>query len=297
MKIDAHNHADWHGHDVTATLANMDAAGIEKTWLLSWESPPDEYAWENKAVTPSPLCGCGDTAIGPIPFAVGLAYKQAAPSRFVLGYAPDPRRPDALDRLKSAVNTYGVQVCGEVKLRMHYDNPDAVRLFRYCGELGLPVTLHIDYPLPDASGQRYPRADWWYGGGIEALERLLILCPYTDFLGHAPGFWCHISNDDLGLTQSYPKGPVIPGGQLERLFGRYPNLYGDCSADSCYNALTRDATYARTFLLRYQDRLLFARDGFDNKLQTFYDTLDLPADAKNKFYRDNAAKLIGHPTD
>ena len=296
MKIDAHNHADWHHHDFDATIANMDAARIDKAWLLSWESPPDEYPWENKAVCPSPLTGCGPQENGPIPFAVGLLYHQKTPGRFVLGYAPDPRRPDAVDRLKSAVHTYGVKVCGEVKLRMHYDNPDAVRLFRYCGEAGLPVTLHIDYPLPDASGRRYPRADWWYGGGIEALERLLNLCPETVFLGHAPGFWCHISDDTLGLTQSYPQGPVIPGGQLERLFDTYSNLYGDCSAGSCRNALTRDLTYARSFITRYHSRLLFARDNYDNTLQELIDSLNLPAWVTDDLYWKNAAKLLGEAT-
>ena len=38
---------------------------------------------------------------------------------------------------------------------------------------------------------------YWYGGGIDCLERLLQKCPETNFLGHAPGFWCHISDDQL----------------------------------------------------------------------------------------------------
>ncbi len=39
MIIDAHNHPDWHGHDLAKFLANMDANGIDVTWLLSWEAP------------------------------------------------------------------------------------------------------------------------------------------------------------------------------------------------------------------------------------------------------------------
>ena len=37
--IDAHNHPDWHGHDLDKYLVNMDQYGIEKTWLMNWECP------------------------------------------------------------------------------------------------------------------------------------------------------------------------------------------------------------------------------------------------------------------
>lgn len=288
MIIDAHNHADWHGYDFNDFIGNMDSFGIDKTWLLSWETPADEYDQNANILLPVVQLGSG-----PIPFAAGLAYKQKAPDRFILGYAPDPRRPDALDKLKSAVQTYGVQVCGEVKLRMMYDNPDAVRLFRYCGEAGLPVTLHFDYDTATQTGRNYPRPNWWYGGGIGALERLLKLCPETNFLGHAPGFWCHISSDDLGLKTSYPKGPVQPGGKIEELLTTYPNLFCDCSAGSARNALTRDHDFTKKFILHFQDRLLYARDFFDNKHRELFDSLGLPEEVLEKLYHLNAEKLAG----
>ena len=155
----------------------------------------------------------------PVPFAACLRYKQAAPERFILGYAPDPRRPEAIDQLQAAIEIHGVQVCGEIKLRMLYDNPDALRLFRFCGENRLPVTFHIDYPIP--TGRSYPRTDWWYGGSIDAFERALQACPDTVFIGHAPGFWAHISGDDQFDRVGYPKGPVLPGGRLFDLFRTY----------------------------------------------------------------------------
>ena len=123
---------------------------------------------------------------GPIGFARCSALPRAGPRRFVLGYAPDPRRPEAIDQLEAAVETFGVRVCGELKLRMMYDNPDALRLYRVCGERGLPVTVHIDYEF--ATGRNYPRPNYWYGGGIEPFERAVRACPGTTFLGHAPGF-------------------------------------------------------------------------------------------------------------
>ena len=43
MIIDAHNHADWYGHNVHRTVENMDKYGIDKTWILTWEAPADEF--------------------------------------------------------------------------------------------------------------------------------------------------------------------------------------------------------------------------------------------------------------
>ena len=130
MIIDAHNHPDWHGHDLGRFLDNMDRNGIGTCWLLSWECPPDEldpFAYNHT------LSFVGEEA--PIGFSRVLSYGERAPDRFVLGYAPDPRRPDAIDRLEAAVSIYGVKVYGELKLRMMYDNPDAIRMYRACARL------------------------------------------------------------------------------------------------------------------------------------------------------------------
>jgi len=178
----------------------------------------------------------------------------------------------------------------ELKLRMMYDNPDALRMFRYCAEARLPVVLHLDYEYD--TGQTYPRPSWWYGGGIEALERVLQACPQTIFLGHAPGFWTHISGTGVDPVNAYPKGPVTPGGQVVRLLRAHPNLYGDLSAESGLNALSRDPGFAREFVMEFQDRLLFARDDYDNAHLEFLPTLDLPAPVLSKILSGNALKLV-----
>ncbi len=283
--IDAHNHPDWHGHDLTRFLSNMDAYAIRQTWLLSWEAPGDEYdpAVYNRVMLP-------DSRGYPVAFEACLRYAQAAPDRFVLGYAPDPRRPDAIDRLAAAIDLHGVKICGEIKLRMMYDNPDALGLFRFCGEKGLPVTVHIDYEF--ATGRAYPRPNWWYGGGIDAFERAVAACPETVFIGHAPGFWAHISGDDLYDKEPYPSGPVLPGGQAVEMLRRYPNLWADLSAGSALNALGRDATFGRDFLLEFQERMLYGRDNFDNRLQEFLNGLGLSDDVLEKIYAGNARRLL-----
>ncbi len=167
--IDAHNHPDYHGHSFERVIENMDRNGIDKAWLLSWEAPPDEFDPNTIYATAYPIDnGC------PTPFRICWEYKQKAPDRFVLGYAPDPRRPDALQKLRTAINLYNVQTCGEVKLRMMYDNPDAIEMFRLCGEMGLPVTLHFDNAGAQRTGVEFPRRSWWYGGDIDTLERIDI---------------------------------------------------------------------------------------------------------------------------
>jgi predicted TIM-barrel fold metal-dependent hydrolase len=284
MIIDVHNHPDWHGHDLNRYLDNMKRYNIDKTWLLSWECPIDEYSPEYTNCIP-------DTGPnGPVPFARCLSYVERAPDKFILGYAPDPRKPEAIDQLQAAVSIYGVRVYGELKLRMMYDNPDAIRMFRFCGEKGLPVVVHIDYEFD--TGSRYPRLNWWYGGGIDAFERAIKACPYTVFIGHAPGFWAHISGDNQYNKVSYPKGKIVPGGKLIKMLEAYPRLYCDISAGSGWNALSRDPEFAREFLVEYQDRILYGRDYFDNIHQEFLNSLGLPAEVLEKIYYKNALKLV-----
>jgi predicted TIM-barrel fold metal-dependent hydrolase len=285
MRIDVHNHPDWHGRNLDRFLENMEQYHIDKTWLLSWEAPNDEYdpAYINVIPDAGPS--------GPIPFSRCISYAERAPSKFILGYCPDPRRADAIDRLKAAVEIYGVRVCGELKLRMMYDNPDALRLYRYCGEKKLPVLVHIDYEF--GTGTNYPRPNWWYGGGIDAFERAVRACPETVFIGHAPGFWAHISGDDKYATEAYPQGPVLPGGKVVEMMKNYPNLYCDMSAGSGCNALSRDLDFTRKFLTEFQDRVLYGRDYFDNVHQELLDSLGLPQDVLDKLYYRNAVALIG----
>ncbi len=283
MIIDIHNHADYHGYGVKKMLENMDRCGIDLTCLLSWEAPESEWDPATKESF-SPFSAM------PVPFLRCVAYKEAAPHRFLLGYCPDPRDPQAIEKLRAMTSLYDLSICGELKLRMMYDNPDAIRLWRVCGELGLPVLMHFDYEFPAKNA--YPRPNYWYGGGIDVLERVLALCPETSFIGHAPGFWAHISNDEQYKTCAYPKGEVIRGGRIEQLLEKYPNLYCDISAGSGHNALNRDREHAKEFLTKWQDRVLYARDYFDNIHRELIETLGLDESVKKKLYEDNARKIL-----
>ncbi len=286
--IDAHNHPDWHGHSLEEFLANMDRLGIEKTWLLSWECPRHEYTPRYDEVTPAALLG---SVNGPIPFERCLFYKERAPERFILGYCPDPRLPDACGRLKAAHDIYGARICGELKVRMMYDSPDALRLFRLAGDLKMPVVLHLQYNLQQRDTD--PWSEWW-GGTIDSVERALAACPETIFLGHAPGFWIHISGDELYKDTVYPpdKARVREGGRVPDLLRKYSNLYCDLSAGSGCKALSRDPEFAVGFLTEFQDRVLYARDYFDDIHREFLNSLGLPRKILAKIYRGNAERLL-----
>ena len=151
MIIDIHNHPNYHGRPVEAMLRNMDECGIDVTILLSWEAPEVEVDPRVKR-THSPFSSV------PTPFSHCVEYKNAAPDRFLLGYCPDPRLPDSIERLIAVNNLYHPAMCGELKFRMMYDNPDAIRFYQAAGKLGLPVLMHFDYPQP--CGTVYP----WISG-------------------------------------------------------------------------------------------------------------------------------------
>ncbi len=284
MIIDAHNHPFCHKHNVDQFLENARSYNIDVTWMLSCEYPPDEAdpSFYSRRVMFDQFYS--------LPFSKCLEWYQHAPTEFVLGYAPDPRKPEAIDQLDAAISLYNVKVYGELKLRMMYDNPDALRMYRFCGEKKLPVIAHLDYEFD--RGIKYPRPNYWYGGGIEPFERAVQACPDTIFIGHAPAFWAHISGDGQHDKVPYPKGPVVPGGKLIQMLKDYPNLYCDLSAGSGHNALNRDLEYARDFLLEFKDRMLYARDYTDNKHQELLNSLDLPADVLELIYSGNALRLV-----
>lgn len=287
MIIDIHNHPYWYGYDEKKFLADMDACGIDKTCLLSWETPADEYDPRYNGSVPE--AGAPD---GPVSFRLCVKMQKFAPDRFYLGYAPDPRRADAADKLLFAKRQWGIKLCGELKLRMAYDNPDAVRLFRLCGKENLPVLLHLEDPWN--ADIVYPRPDYWYGGGIGALERVLEKCPDTAFIGHAPGFWAYISGDEEadGVVAPYAQTPVKPNGKLIRMLDRYPNLFCDISAGSGRTALERDPAFAREFLEKYSDRVMFGRDCFDNKHREALEGFGLSGTTLEKIYNKNAMKVL-----
>ena len=290
MIIDAHQHAFWSGQNCTHLIADMDANGIDLAWLLTWEIPPFEHAPKHHRLNPANVRPDG-THAGVI-LADQIRACDCHPDRFILGYCSHPALEGAAERLEQAHHMYGARVCGEWKFRILLDDPRCLNAFRVAGKLGMPVVVHIDVPyLANADGTLIYQP-LWYGGTVANLEGAIKACPETIFLGHGPGFWREISSDADKAPGSRPQGPVVPGGRIIKLFQEYPNLYGDLSASSALKALKRDCAHARDFLVRFADRMLFARDCLGSDLHQFLQSLELPEKISRQICFENALRLL-----
>ena len=181
----------------------------------------------------------------------------------------------------------GAKGCGEHKPGVAFDDPRNMAIFAACGEVGLPLLFHLD-------NQRNTDKP-----GLPGLEKVLQENPSCTFIGHGPGWWASISGDvtQQGMS-SYPKGKVAEGGAIDRLMEKYPNIYGELSAGSGANSISRDLEFGREFLIRRQDRILFGTDFLAPgqavpQFELFEQKLDLPAAVREKVFRSNAQKLLG----
>ncbi len=293
--VDSHQHVRWHHRDEHGLIADMDAHGISYAWLLSWLLHQDEQAPEYTSAL-NPAHFAPDGSHPGIPLSDLIDTQKQYPSRFILGFCPNPRWINAPAMLEAAYHMHGARVCGEWKFRVPFDDPRCIAIFQKAGQLKMPVVLHLDVPwLPDPKTGVPVFQPLWYGGTVAALERALEACPETIFIGHAPGFWREISGDADASPSPYPNTPVTPGGRLYTLFDRHPNLWADLSAGSGRQALSRDPAHATQFLTRYADRLVFGRDYYGTELHTFLQTLPLSAAVVEKIYWQNAERLVAPP--
>jgi predicted TIM-barrel fold metal-dependent hydrolase len=180
----------------------------------------------------------------------------------------------------------GAKGFGEHKTGIPINDPRNMALYAACGELKLPVLFHLDQ-------QRNTDAP-----GLPGLEKALKENPHTTFIGHGPGWWASISgNVTPADLAKYPSGPVAPGGAIDTLMEKYPNLYGDLSAGSGAGAITRDLKFGREFLIRRADRLMFGTDflspGQEVPQLTLFRQIELPPEVAAKVFRDNARTLLG----
>lgn len=292
MRIDSHQHVFWHFRNDADLVADMDARGIDRAWLLTWEisKAEEDPSWVRIL---NPVHLRRDGSHPGVPLSDLLLASSRYPDRFVMGYCPHPAIGNAAALFESAYHIHRVRVCGEWKFRMAFDDPRCIALFRKAGELKCPVVLHLDVPfLADKETGKPVPQQMWFGGTVADLERALQLCPETLFVGHAPGFWRYISGDAETDPEAYPMGAVTPGGEVQRLLETYSNLYADLSAGSGLRALRRDPTHGRAFVMKFCDRLLFARDYYGSDLLDFLQSLDLPQDVADKLFFRNALKLV-----
>ena len=140
----------------------------------------------------------------------------------------------------------GAVMIAEQKFGVACDSPEMQQIYALARAYEVPVLMHWQFNM--------------YNHGFERFHKVLEKFPGVKFVGHAQTWWANIDGNYTDQTVLYPRGPVTPGGLTDRYLSDYPNMYGDLSARSGLNALTRDETFTRDFLMRYRDKLLFGSD-------------------------------------
>lgn len=169
------------------------------------------------------------------------------PKNLIWFAATDPSQPGGLDRLRKAVTEDGARGFGEMKHNLAVDSKEMRQAYDLAAELKVPILMHFQ----EVNGS--------FNTGLRDFAKMLRAHPKTTFIAHADFFWANISAE-VPMDQSYPEGKVKPGGISDRLLADFANLYGDMSANSCNNALSRDPEFARGFLARHQRKLMFGCD-------------------------------------
>lgn len=306
--IDIHNHL----RDLSKAeyyLKEMDKAGVWMCANLDGLSENDLYK-ENLSV-----------------------YHAISRERFLVFFSPDFSRIDETgfgekeaERLEEAVRmgARGLQIYKALGLTLKDKNGKLIRIddpridpiWAKCGELGIPVMIHSSDPRAfhdgpvDKYNERYEELianpAWAYFNTnipskedlLDQRNRVIERHPNTIFIA------AHMANlaEDLGRVALW----------LEK----YPNLYIDI--DARISELGRQPYTARKFMIKYQDRILFATDTQPNAeayrvhyrfLETddeFFDPAPahkfqarwmiygvyLPDEVLEKIYNKNAIKIL-----
>jgi predicted TIM-barrel fold metal-dependent hydrolase len=256
---------------VDQLLRWMDARGVGQAAVLPLISPE---SWEYPISTDFVLTETKPHRDRLIPFC-------DIDPRTVLLSTGDAKRSLLLKYKDAGARGFGEHKCG-----VPINDPRNMELFHACAEAGLPVLFHMD----NVRNTDTP--------GLPGLAKVLEIFPGVNFIGHAQGFWANISADATQAQHDqYPTGPVAPGGALDTLMDRYPNLYGDLSAMSGNNAVTRDPAFGRAFVLRRAARLVFGTDFLADgqAVPQFgtYKKMDLPQAVQEGVFRANARRLLG----
>ena len=188
--------------------------------------------------------------------------------------------PDEVQTVEEAVAILKREIAdGAIGFGEHYgvgllfDDPKNLRLYEACQKVGLPVMFHID--------QNKNMVET----GMARVDRVLKMFPKCNLVAHAY-WWRQLGN-----------------GACDRQLQEHPNLYADMSGHVVISVLNRDRNYAREFLIRNQDKILWAtdegwwsfgsKDRQMNQHYTFLEELGLPDDVRRKIYRGNAEKVYG----
>lgn len=193
----------------------------------------------------------------------------------------------------------------------HFNDPLFAPLFDKCGELGMPVNIHIGDPI------------WMYEPIDEHNDGLMNAAHWAIDLS-TPGILDldELVDTFLETVEKHPKTTFIAAhllnynhdyAKLGAILDAHPNLYIDISARHAETAVTPRATAA--FYKKYQDRIVFGTDNdpsprmyklnwriLETEDEHIYAGsyhwplfgLGLSDEVLHKIYHDNAVKIMGY---
>ena len=239
--IDIHQHVGYTGRPDDVLLAHQRAMGITRTILLPAGRPVNTPSTHNGVANALQAQAHGNEAC--------YRFAAAHPKEFVFGANEVPDVDGATREIERYLKQ-GAVVIGEQKFGVECDSAEMQRIYQLAQARQVPVLMHWQFKM--------------YNYGFERFHRMLEKYPKVNFIGHAQTWWANIDKNHADQSVLYPKGPVTPGGITDRYLTDYPNMYGDLSAGSGQGALTRDEGFARDFIARHQNKLLYGSDCSDH---------------------------------
>ena len=239
--IDIHQHLGYSGRTDAALLAHQQKMGVTTTVLLPSGRPEKRPSTHDGVANGLQAEAHGNEACERFARAHGEAY------RFGANEVPD--LDDAVAEIERYLKRGGV-IIGEQKFGVAADSAAMRRLYECAQANDVPILMHWQHGM--------------YNHGFDRFHRVLEAYPRVTFIGHAQTWWANIDRGHADQKVLYPKGPVTPGGYTDRYLADYANMFGDLSAGSGLNALTRDEGFTRDFLTRHQDKLLYGSDCNDS---------------------------------
>ncbi len=316
--IDVHCHGARPPERISEMVKNMDAVGLEKAVIFTGTATPEKFTEIARPYAKYPghfymWCGLDLTGVDEPGFGPNaLKSLEACHQAGAVGVGEITDKGYGLGRSVGS-GPPGWPGRGKIPSKMgpHPDDARIDALFGRCGELGMPINIHVSDPIWAYLPQDYTNDglmdsfDWrlddkpgilGHDGLLQSLESAIGKHPKTIFIA------CHFANLDYDLTR------------LGQMFERSSNFYADISARYAETAPIPRFVYQ--FYKKYSDRLLYGTDlGFDREMyrmtfrfletedEHFYDMdefphhwplhcFGLPDDVLKKVYRANALAVF-----
>jgi predicted TIM-barrel fold metal-dependent hydrolase len=240
--VDIHQHVGYSGRPDDVLIAHQRAMGVTTTILLPAGRPVTTASTHAGVANGLQAEALGNEAC------YLFAREHATAFRFGANEVPD------VEGATAEIERYlkrGAVIIAEQKFGVECDAPEMQKIYALAQAHRVPVLMHWQFEM--------------YNYGFERFYKMLAKYPRVDFIGHAQTWWANVDKNYRDQSVLYPKGPITPGGLTDRYLTDYPNMYGDLSAGSGLNALTRDEDFTRDFLTRHQDKLLYGSDCSDHE--------------------------------